>query len=66
MEWIADQAEVNSEPSPDSHILCPTFEFKESLTWTYTIGKGWSRLTLSNSEGRRYNAMIKATVAPGK
>ncbi|MDB5233739.1 MAG: hypothetical protein JWR44_732 [Hymenobacter sp.] len=66
MEWVVDQAKVNSAPSLDDHILCPTFEFKESLTWTYTIGKGWSQLTLSNSEGRRYNAMIKATVAPGK
>ena len=29
---------------------------------TYTMGKGWSLITMSNSTGLRYNAMIKAEV----
>ena len=48
--------------TPYGQIMRPTFEFKESLTWNFTIGKGWTLLTLANNKGRRYNAMIKAEV----
>lgn len=69
MEWIADRSaalpdllsEAN-EPSP-GQILRPTFEFRESLTWNYTVGIGWTLLTLRDGQGRYYNAMMKAKAA---
>ena len=48
--------------TPCGQVMRPTYEFKQSLTWNYTIGKGWTLLTLANQQGRRYNAMIKAEV----
>ena len=48
--------------TPSGQIMRPTFEYKESRTWSYTIGKGWNLLMLANGQGRRYNAMIKAEV----
>lgn len=66
MEWVADRnaalpdslLEVNE--SPPCQILRPTFEFRESFTWSYTVGIGWNLLSLRDSQGRYYNAMMKA------
>ena len=67
MEWIVGgdtfyTTNFMDNYTPYGQIMRPTFEFKESRTWSYTIGKGWNLLTLSNSAGRHYNAMIKAEV----
>ncbi|OGX89081.1 hypothetical protein BEN47_08110 [Hymenobacter lapidarius] len=67
MEWITDAKHPSSTDAtedfmPYGQILRPTFEFKESRTWTYTIGNGWNLLQLPNGQGRSYNAMIKAEV----
>ncbi|MBC6699713.1 carboxypeptidase-like regulatory domain-containing protein [Hymenobacter sp. BT190] len=66
MEWIVSGDKFYTTNFMDTYtpygqIMRPTFEFKESRTWSYTMGKGWSLLTLS-SNGQRYNAMIKAEV----
>ncbi|UOQ54516.1 carboxypeptidase-like regulatory domain-containing protein [Hymenobacter cellulosivorans] len=66
MEWIVSGDKFYTTNFMDSYtpygqIMRPTFEFKESRTWTYSIGKGWSLITLANN-GMRYNAMIKAEV----
>ena len=68
MEWLYGAGYIFHYPHFDDsssiygQVLRPTFEFKESLTWNYTIGKGWTLITLANSQCRRYNAMIKAEV----
>ena len=67
MEWIVGGDKFYSTNFMDNYtpygqIMRPTFEFKESRTWSYTIGKGWNLLTLANGSGQRYNAMIKAEV----
>ncbi len=67
MEWIVlgdtfYTTNFMDNYTPYGQIMRPTFEFKESRTWSYTIGKGWNLLTLANGQGRRYNAMIKAEV----
>jgi hypothetical protein len=66
MEWIVTGDKFYTTNFMDTYtpygqILRPTFEFKESRTWNYTIGRGWSLITLANN-GMRYNAMIKAEV----
>ncbi len=66
MEWIVSGDKFYTTNFMDTYtpygqIMRPTFEFKESRTWSYTMGKGWSLLTLA-SNGQRYNAMIKAEV----
>ncbi|MBG8553255.1 carboxypeptidase-like regulatory domain-containing protein [Hymenobacter guriensis] len=66
MEWIVSGDKFYTTNFMDSYtpygqILRPTFEFKESRTWNYTIGRGWTLITLANN-GQRYNAMIKASV----
>ncbi|MCC2546096.1 carboxypeptidase-like regulatory domain-containing protein [Hymenobacter sp. BT175] len=66
MEWIVSGDKFYTTNFMDTYtpygqILRPTFEFKESRTWNYTIGRGWSLITLANN-GMRYNAMIKAEV----
>ena len=67
MEWIVGgdkfyTTNFMDNYTPYGQIMRPTFEYKESRTWSYTIGKGWNLLTLANGQGRRYNAMIKAEV----
>ena len=67
MEWVVSgdkffATNFMDDYTPYGQIMRPTFEFKESRTWSYTIGKGWNLLTLANSQGRRYNTMIKAEV----
>ena len=63
MEWIDNSEKPNPNGVEEGHILCPTFEFfKESLTWCFTPGSGWNLLTLTNNQGRRYNAMMKAEI----
>ena len=67
MEWIVGGDKFYSTNFMDNYtpygqIMRPTFEFKESRTWNYSIGKGWSLITAANSQGLRYNAMIKAEV----
>jgi hypothetical protein len=63
MEWVNSPDKPGADEAVgEAHMLRPTFEFKESLTWSYTVGKGWSLLTLSNGQGRAYNAMMKAEV----
>ncbi|MBX0292767.1 carboxypeptidase-like regulatory domain-containing protein [Hymenobacter sp. HSC-4F20] len=66
MEWIVSgdkfyTTNFMDNYTPYGQILRPTFEFKESRTWNYTIGRGWSLITLANN-GMRYNAMIRAEV----
>lgn len=66
MEWIVSGDNFYSvnfmdNYTPYGQILRPTFEFKEARTWNYTIGRGWSLITLANN-GMRYNAMIRAEV----
>jgi hypothetical protein len=67
MEWIVGGDKFYSANFMDNYtaygqVMSPTFEFKESRTWSYTIGKGWNQLTLANGQGKRYNAMIRAEV----
>jgi len=68
MEWIVSGDAffktdfMDASYTPYGQIMRPTFEFKESRTWNFSIGKGWNQLTLSNGEGQHYNAMIKAEV----
>ena len=67
MEWVVSgdkffATNFMDDYTPYGQIMRPTFEFKESRTWHYSIGKGWSLLTLANSQGLHYNAMIKAEV----
>ena len=67
MEWIVSGDKFYTTNFMDSYtpygqILRPTFEFKDSRTWNYTIGRGWSLITLVNETGNRYNAMIRAEV----
>ena len=68
MEWIVSGDKffntnfMDDSYTPYGQIMRPTFEFKESRTWNYTIGRGWTQLTMANGEGQRYNAMIKAEV----
>ncbi|OWP62810.1 hypothetical protein CDA63_12210 [Hymenobacter amundsenii] len=66
MEWIVSGDNFYSvnfmdNYTPYGQILKPTFEYKEALTWNYTMGRGWSLITLAN-DGKRYNAMIRAEV----
>ncbi|RZK14595.1 MAG: carboxypeptidase-like regulatory domain-containing protein [Hymenobacter sp.] len=68
MEWIVSGDKffktdfMDENYTPFGQIMRPTFEFKESRTWNYTIARGWNMLTLANGQGQRYNAMIKAEV----
>ncbi|MFD1467356.1 carboxypeptidase-like regulatory domain-containing protein [Hymenobacter caeli] len=67
MEWVVSgdkffTTNFMDDYTPYGQIMKPTFEFKESRTWTYSIGKGWNLMTLANGNGQRYNAMIKADV----
>ncbi|WP_310396916.1 carboxypeptidase-like regulatory domain-containing protein [Hymenobacter sp.] len=67
MEWVVSgdkffATNFMDDYTPYGQIMRPTFEFKESRTWNYSIGKGWSLITAANGQGLRYNAMIKAEV----
>ena len=67
MEWVVSgdkffATNCMDDYTPYGQIMRPTFEVKESRTWNYSIGKGWSLITTANSQGLRYNAMIKAEV----
>ena len=68
MEWIVSGDKffktdfMDENYTPFGQIMRPTFEFKESRTWNYTIARGWNLLTMANGQGQRYNAMIKAEV----
>ena len=67
MEWVVSgdkffATNFMDDYTPYGQIMRPTFEFKESGTWNYSNGKGWSLITAANSQGLRYNAMIKAEV----
>ena len=67
MEWVVSgdkffATNFMDDYTPYGQIMRPTFEFKESRTWSYTIGKGWSLITAANGQGLHYNAMIKAEV----
>ena len=68
MEWIVSGDKffntnfMDDSYTPYGQIMRPTFEFKESRTWNYSIGKGWNLMTLANGDGQRYNAMIRAEV----
>ena len=66
MEWlVAGESFVatdsKEEYTPYGQILSPTYEFKENLTWNFTIGKEWSPLTTFD-KSRIMNAMIRAEV----
>ena len=66
MEWIVSgdkfyTTNFMAEYSPYGQILRPTFEFKDSRTWSYAIGRGWNLVTLANN-GSRFNAMMRAQV----
>lgn len=66
MEWLVGgesfiAGQSNEEYTPYGQILAPTYEFKETLTWNYTVGKQWSAL-VSFDKNRIMNAMIHAEV----
>ena len=66
MEWlVAGESFVASsskeEYTPYGQILSPTYEFREGLTWNYTIGKQWEPLATFDKT-RTMNAMIRAEV----
>lgn len=66
MEWlVAGESFVASdskeEYTPYGQILSPTYEFKDNLTWNYSIGKEWAPLTTFD-KSRTMNAMIRAEV----
>ena len=70
MEWIVSgdkfyTTNFMDNYTPYGQILRPTFEFKDSRTWLYAIGRGWSLITLANGASR-YNAMIRAEVDASK
>ena len=64
MEWIVIMEPVSFEDSykPAGQVLRPTFEFKDSRTWSFTVGKGWQLLTLKNQQSKTFNAMIRAEI----
>ncbi|WP_375416918.1 carboxypeptidase-like regulatory domain-containing protein [uncultured Hymenobacter sp.] len=67
MEWIVGGDKFYTANFMDNYtaygqVMSPTFEFKESRTWSYSIAKGWNQLTLANGQGKRWNAMIRAEV----
>jgi hypothetical protein len=67
MEWVVGgdkffTTNFADDYTPYGQIMRPTFEFKESRTWNFTLGKGWNLITASNNQGLRYNAMIRAEV----
>ena len=67
MEWVVSgdkffATNFMDNYTPYGQIMRPTYEFKESRTWNYTIGRGWNLITAANQNGLRYNAMIKAEV----
>ena len=64
MEWIVahKRAPEGDNYLPAAQILRPTFEFRDSKTWTFTVGRGWNLLPLKNAESRAYNAMIRAEI----
>ncbi|GAA4352568.1 hypothetical protein GCM10023185_12400 [Hymenobacter saemangeumensis] len=66
MDWLQPPnfkaATFLESGSSYGQALRPTFEFKESRTWTYVAGQGWNQLPLVNANGRAYNAMINAEV----
>ena len=66
MEWIVSgdkfyTTNFMDNYTPYGQILRPTFEFKDSRTWSYAIGRGWNLVTLANN-GSRFNAMMRAEV----
>ncbi len=66
MEWlVAGESFVatdsKEEYTPYGQILAPTYEFKDNLTWTYSVGKQWTPLA-SFDKTRTMNAMIRAEV----
>ena len=67
MEWVVSgdkffATNFMDNYTPYGQIMRPTYEFKESRTWNYTIGRGWNLITTANQNGLRYNAMIRAEV----
>lgn len=61
MEWVFDLG-IDEHGMVGSQILRPTYEFKDSKTWSFTVGKGWNLLTLKAQDAKFYNAMIRAEV----
>ena len=66
MEWIVSgdkfyTTNFMDNYTPYGQILRPTFEFKDSRTWSYAIGRGWNLVTLANGNSR-FNAMMRAEV----
>ena len=49
---------VMEDYTPYGYIMRPSFEFKESVTWKCSPGKGWTPCPLT----KRYNFMVKAEV----
>lgn len=49
---------VMEDYTPYGYIMRPSFEFKESVAWKCSHGKGWTPCPLT----KRYNAMVKAEV----
>ena len=66
MEWIVSgdkfyTTNFMDNYTPYGQILRPTFEFKDSRTWSSAIGRGWNLVTLANGNSC-LNAMIRAEV----
>lgn len=65
MEWVFDLG-VDEHGMILSQSIRPTFDFKNSRTWSFTIGKGWSLLTLKLPDGKFYNAKIRTEIEASK
>ena len=67
MEWVSNCPIFNGlgPYTTCGQVMHPTFEFRESFTWNYTYGRGWSQITLANRKNR-YNAMMRAEVVAAK
>jgi hypothetical protein len=66
MEWIGEARKCGGDTSVPNYVPCgqvlrPTYEFSESRTWSYTLGKGWKLLRITTDAGH-YNAMMRAQV----
>ena len=61
MEWVFDLG-IDEHGMAGAQWMRPTYEFRDSRTWSFTIGKGWQLLNPKISESRAYNAMISAEI----
>lgn len=61
MEWVFDLG-VDEHGIAGSQVLLPTYEFKSSKTWAYTVGKGWRLMTFRMPDSKFFNAKIRTEI----